>query len=99
VRNLIKNAYLYSSDKNVKVKMEALQDAIYIHVENKGVVLSAEDRDRMFLPFFRGDNAQNVKGFGLGLSIVRRIAELHKGAIMYEIIDSNINRFTLLAKR
>jgi signal transduction histidine kinase len=99
VRNLIKNAYLYSSDKNVQVKMEGLHDAIYIHVENKGVVLSAEDRDRMFLPFFRGDNAQNVKGFGLGLSIVRRIAELHKGAIMYEIIDSNVNRFTLLVKR
>jgi len=99
VRNLIKNAYLYSSDKNVQVKMEALQNAVYIHVENKGVVLSTEDRDRMFLPFFRGDNAQNVKGFGLGLSIVRRIAELHKGAIMYEIIDGNINRFTLLVKR
>jgi len=99
VRNLIKNAYLYSSDKNVKVIMEALSNAVYIHVENKGAVLSTEDHDRMFLPFFRGDNAQNVKGFGLGLSIVRRIAELHKGSIMYEIIDGNVNRFTLLAKR
>jgi signal transduction histidine kinase len=79
--------------------MEALSNAVYIHVENKGAVLSTEDHDRMFLPFFRGDNAQNVKGFGLGLSIVRRIAELHKGSIMYEIIDGNVNRFTLLAKR
>lgn len=99
IRNLIKNAYLYSSDKNVNVTMEALSNAVYIHVENRGAVLSSEDRDRMFLPFFRGDNAQNVKGFGLGLSIVRRIAELHKGSIMYEIIDNNINRFTLLVKR
>jgi signal transduction histidine kinase len=99
VRNLIKNAYLYSTDKKVAVKMQASQNAVSIHVENKGAVLSSEDRDRMFLPFFRGDNAQNVKGFGLGLSIVRRIAELHKGSITYEIIDSNINRFTLLVKR
>jgi len=99
VRNLIKNAYLYSVDKNVKVKMEALANAVFIHVENKGPVLNAEDRDRMFLPFFRGDNAQNVKGFGLGLSIVRRIAELHKGSIIYEVIDSDIDRFTLLLKR
>lgn len=98
-RNLIKNAYLYSTDKTVHITMEALADSVYIHFENKGAVLSPEDKERMFLPFFRGDNAQRIKGFGLGLSIVRRIAELHKGAILYEIVDDNINRFTLLVKR
>lgn len=98
-RNLIKNAYLYSDNKKVAITMEAQANAVYIHFENKGPVLSQEDKERMFLPFFRGDNAQRIKGFGLGLSIVRRIAELHKGAIIYDIIEENINRFTLLLKR
>lgn len=98
-RNLIKNAYLYSPDKTVKITMEALADSVYIHFENKGMVLSPEDKERMFLPFFRGDNAQRIKGFGLGLSIVKRIAELHKGSILYEAINDDTNRFTLLLKR
>lgn len=98
-RNLIKNAYLYSPDKTVYITMEALADSVYIHFENKGAVLSPEDKERMFLPFFRGDNAQRIKGFGLGLSIVKRIAELHKGSVLYEAINDDANRFTLLLKR
>jgi signal transduction histidine kinase len=98
-RNLIKNAYLYSPDKTVTVTMEAFADSVYIRFENKGSVLNPEDKERMFLPFFRGDNAQRIKGFGLGLSIVKRIAELHKGSILYEAIADDTNRFTLLLKR
>lgn len=98
-RNLIKNAYLYSTDKTVHISMEALSNSVYIHFENTGAVLSHEDKERMFLPFFRGDNAQRIKGFGLGLSIVKRIAELHRGSIIYEAINDDTNRFTLLLKR
>jgi signal transduction histidine kinase len=98
-RNLIKNAYLYSDDHHVFITMEVYSKGIYIHFENKGHVLSAEDKERMFLPFFRGENAQNKKGFGLGLSIVKRIGELHKGSINYQVVNDNINRFTLILTR
>ena len=98
-RNLIKNAYLYSDDRHVSVAMEAYSKGLYIHFENKGRILNAEDKERLFFPFFRGENAQNKKGFGLGLSIVKRIAELHKGSINYQTIDPEINHFTLILLR
>jgi len=98
-RNLIKNGYLYSNDQQVNITMEAYSKGIYIHFENKGRGLSAEDKERLFLPFFRGENAQNKKGFGLGLSIVKRIAELHKGSINYQVVNHEINRFTLILLR
>jgi signal transduction histidine kinase len=99
LRNLIKNAYLYSDDRQVSITMEAYSKGLYIHFENKGRILSEEDKERLFFPFFRGENAQNKKGFGLGLSIVKRIAELHKGSINYHVIDSEINHFTLILLR
>jgi signal transduction histidine kinase len=99
LRNLIKNAYLYSDDRRVFITMEAYSKGIYIHFENKGRILNAEDKERLFFPFFRGENAQNKKGFGLGLSIVKRIAELHKGSINYQAIDPEINHFTLILLR
>jgi len=98
-RNLIKNAYLYSNDRQVLITMEAYSKDISIHFENKGRTLNAEDKERLFFPFFRGENAQNKKGFGLGLSIVKRIAELHKGSINYQAVDPEINHFTLMLIR
>ena len=55
-----------------------------------------EDKEKIFLPMVRGENAHLTKGFGLGLSIVKRIALLHKGSISYEVIGHGINRFTLI---
>ncbi len=96
VRNLIKNAYHYSEDKRVDITMHVDQTAVYIHIENTGPVIKTEDREQIFLPFFRSDNAYNKKGSGLGLSIVKRIIELHKGTVNYDIVNENTNRFTLI---
>lgn len=94
-RNLVKNAYTYSDNKKVDITMLAPGNFIHIYFENSGPLLNAEDSDRLFLPFFRGENAMKKKGFGLGLSIVKRIIELHKGSIRYEIKDEKVNRFTI----
>jgi len=93
--NLIKNAYLYSDNKHAIIILEAQSNVIYLHFENKGQVLKTEDKEKIFLPFRRGENAQQKKGSGLGLSIVTRIAELHKGTVNYQVVNHNINRFTL----
>jgi signal transduction histidine kinase len=94
-RNLVKNAYLYSDDGNVDIALEVYQDLINIHFVNKGQVIATEDQERMFLPFFRGGNTKNKRGFGLGLSIVKRITELHKGTVSYAVENNNLNKFTL----
>lgn len=94
-RNLIKNAFQYSEDKKLSIIIEATDKKINIHFENNGYTLNTSESDRVFIPFFRGENAQRKKGFGLGLSIVKRIVVLHKGTISYEAINNNLNRYTV----
>ena len=92
-KNLIKNAYKYSDDNSVQIILEPKENVINIYFDNNGPVMTAEESERAALPFFRGQNAQQKKGFGLGLSIVKRILDIHKAAISYQPIDGRINRF------
>lgn len=93
-RNLIKNAWLYSDNKSVAVTIDATSTDIYLHFDNNGKLLSLEEQERLFVPFFRASNSMQKKGFGLGLNIIQRIVSLHKGSIGY-LICNNLNRFTL----
>lgn len=99
IRNLIKNAYQYSTNKEVYVSLEANENEINIIIENDGQIISPENEEKLFIPFFRGENAMNKKGSGLGLPIVKRIAELHKATLSYESIGDNLNRFKFTYSR
>ncbi len=96
--NLLKNAYLYSSDKKISVLMSALNEQVLVMVENMGQTLSNEEAQMVMEPFFRGKNAinANTKGFGLGLSIVVRILIAHLARIEYQSPSNNDNRFTVI---
>lgn len=94
-RNLIKNAYQYSEDRTVEITIEANEAGIALHFENQGRQISADDQARLFIPFFRGQNAQREKGFGLGLSIVKRIIVLHQGSITYTPVAAERNKFSI----
>jgi signal transduction histidine kinase len=94
-RNLIRNAFQYSDDRNVAIVIDADQDMIRLHFKNRGKVLSQAEQERLFIPFFRGENAARKRGFGLGLSIVKRIISLHKGAVQYSSQDGHENIFTV----
>lgn len=95
VQNLVKNAIHYSTDNQVRVSIVAEGKGITLHFENAGKQLSVEEQGRLFIPFFRGENSANKKGYGLGLSIVQRIIHVHKGTITYQPVGSNTNRFTV----
>ena len=94
-RNLIKNAYNYSNNQKVTIVIEIDKTAIQVIFTNTGNQLTCAEIDKIKMPFFRGQNAINKKGFGLGLSIVNKIIELHKGSIIYKAIDDNINQFSI----
>ncbi len=93
-RNLIKNAYNYSEGGVVNISIEASRKNIIINFLNTGKQLSMNEQERLFIPFFRGSNASSRRGYGVGLSIVQRIAEVHKGSIGYEAMPNGINKFT-----
>ncbi len=94
-RNLIKNAYLYSNNKKVIITIEINEHTIAIAFINTGIQLSEVEINKMKIPFFRGSNATSKKGYGLGLSIVNKIIELHKGFLKYETIGADENKFII----
>ncbi|WP_417444125.1 two-component regulator propeller domain-containing protein [Joostella sp.] len=94
IYNLISNAFRYTP-KNGKIILRVLKEDnhIIIQVEDSGVGIAEKYRDKIFERFFelsvnkKPDNDYN-KGTGIGLSIVKNIIDLHKGAIN---VEDNIN--------
>jgi signal transduction histidine kinase len=63
------------------VQLQFPDHSILVKVRNKGDVITEQEIEQIFQPFFRGENVGETKGFGLGLSLAKRIIALHKGEI------------------
>jgi two-component system, OmpR family, sensor histidine kinase ArlS len=98
INNLLKNAYLYSDNKEVDIKIIQEQEDIKLYITNVGDVPEESDTDKLFGSFIRGSNAIPNKGFGLGLSIVKRIMQYHKAEIRYNIPRPRVNQMELTFK-
>ncbi|HUU33863.1 MAG TPA: HAMP domain-containing sensor histidine kinase [Vicinamibacterales bacterium] len=102
VQNLIGNAIKYAGeDRWVRVHVEAPNGArgreVRIAVEDHGPGLDADERQLIFEPFYRGRTAvaNQIQGSGLGLSLVRRIAEAHGGRVELTTEAGRGSTFTL----
>lgn len=84
INNLIDNAEKYSQDHpRIVVRTEDCKDGVVIHIMDEGIGIDRRMRTRVFEKFFRvrSGDVHNVKGFGLGLSFVKRVVQLHRGKI------------------
>jgi two-component system sensor histidine kinase ArlS len=93
--NVLKNACVYSDNKQATVKISADDHHLILSVSNTGITLSEEEQKNLFQPFMRGENSKGTTGFGLGLRIVQRILTLHKATISYSLSNINTNLFRL----
>lgn len=94
--NVLKNACVYSDNKQALVKISTQENHLIISVINTGKTLSETEQKNLFQPFMRGENSKGITGFGLGLRIVNRILTLHKSNITYKIPNNNTNLFQLI---
>jgi signal transduction histidine kinase len=98
--NLIQNAIHHTpADGSVTVSAEAVNGGIEVEVADTGNGVPADQRDRVFDPFFRGDESRQHAGAGLGLAISRAIVEAHGGRIWLEDAPRGTRvRFSLPAR-
>jgi two-component system sensor histidine kinase ArlS len=80
-KNLMENGCKYSPDKRVRVSFVFNEKNVQVVFTNRADTISTEEISRLFEPFYRRSNTVKEEGFGLGLTIVRRIIGLHKGDI------------------
>jgi signal transduction histidine kinase len=97
VENLVSNAIKYThSGGEVKVSAMVEGAEVLIRVEDNGSGVGVEEQQKIFDPFYRGDQGKRFKqGMGLGLSIVRDLVEAHGGKIILESELGKGSRFTI----
>lgn len=81
VTNLLSNAVKFTQHGSVSLKVSYASSQIAIEVADTGKGMALEDRERIFQEFTRLPGAQGEEGFGLGLSIVRKLVTLLEGSI------------------
>jgi two-component system phosphate regulon sensor histidine kinase PhoR len=97
--NLIHNAIKFTpTDGEIKVTLSTDSDTVFVAVSDNGAGIAAEDRIHVFERFYKVDKARDrsLGGNGLGLSIVKKIAELHGGSAS---VDSEIGKGTAFTVR
>jgi signal transduction histidine kinase len=96
--NLVNNALKYSKDrKYIGVSLYRSNGSVKLEVQDRGIGIAAAEQDKIFEKFYRcGDPlVHNTKGSGLGLSLVRHIAQAHGGNVSVESIPDKGSKFTI----
>ena len=101
ISNLIDNAIKYSTEPNIEVHLTNTTNGISISVIDNGIGIKKEHMDKIFDKLYRvpTGNIHNVKGFGLGLSYVKAIVEIHGWNITVQSKIGEGSKFTLHIKK
>jgi signal transduction histidine kinase len=96
--NLVNNALKYSkNDKYIGVRLYRAEGSINLEVQDHGIGIPQDEQEKIFEKFYRcGDPlVNNIKGSGLGLSLVRHITRAHGGEVLVESTVDKGSKFTI----
>lgn len=95
--NLLDNAIKFNNKNGiVSVNMKKEEGNIFINITDTGLGITRESISKIFDKFYQGDRSHSTNGNGLGLTIVKKIIELHGGTIECDSIVSKGTKFTII---
>jgi two-component system, OmpR family, sensor histidine kinase ArlS len=95
IKNIVSNACKYSDNQHARIRLTVQDREITITIEDKGKGIEEVEWEKIFQPFYRSDEDHSIPGFGLGLSLARRIIKLHKGWITVDSVLGKGSVFTI----
>ncbi len=93
--NLVENGVKFSPDHTIFIRIVLSENQVIIKFQNKTENVSEFELENIFDPFIRGSNSKNTKGHGVGLSLTRRIIQLHKGNLIASLVSPDLIVFDL----
>ncbi|MBK8025266.1 MAG: hypothetical protein IPK19_28735 [Chloroflexi bacterium] len=96
LRELLDNAYRFTpAEGQIALMAGTLNDQVWVEVADTGMGITADELPHIFETFWRRDQTHTTAGFGLGLSIVQRVVQLHGGTIAVESQPGQGARFRI----
>ena len=94
--NLVSNAIKYSPDGGlIDIRGFVEGASLVITVRDHGLGIAREDLPNLFTRYFRGATATGLAGTGIGLNLVKMLADLHEGSVEVESEEGRGSIFTL----
>ncbi|GAB2543469.1 sensor histidine kinase [Spirosoma aerophilum] len=81
LKNLAENACKFSDDGKAMIFLNFDEQKLNISIQNTGESIPTDDLPYIFEPFYRSRQTADLRGYGVGLSLVERIIRLHEGKI------------------
>ncbi len=95
LNNIISNGFKFSGNKPVLLTLMADEKKLQIQVKDQGIGIPEVNRNQVFHPFFRGENAQHIIGSGIGLYIADKVVRLFNGEIRFDAATGGGTVFTI----
>lgn len=97
LHNLLSNAIKYSPQGGeINLRLHTNSQEIILEVEDEGIGIPEDYQDKLFQLFERGSNVGQIKGNGLGLSIVKKAVDLCNGTIVVQSEENKGTKFTVI---
>lgn len=95
-QNLIGNAIKYVGDGgSIRIILRKEEGLVKVYVSDNGIGMSEDVKNRVFEKFFQGDTSHSSEGNGLGLTLAKRIVDLHGGTIGLSSKEGKGTTFTV----
>ena len=96
IKNILQNAFKYAdTDQGVDVFVDQGKEGFTVSVQDYGPGIKENDKKHVFESFYRSKGTSSISGFGLGLSISKKIITAHNGSISVSSDKNKGTKFVL----